>query len=192
MQPGRPDTRTAIVDALAQHRAALDAFVRARVPAAEVDDVLQIAAMKAVEAHATLEEPDRVLAWLYRIHRNVVSDTARKRQSLERLAERAERATVSDEEIAWPVTLEGEMCRCSVAQTEFVAEPYAEILRLVDLGELSVPEASKVLGISANNAAVRLHRARKALRKRMLEHCGVTSLRECADCRCVDEGCCIA
>ena len=190
MVPQRPETRDVVVDALAQHRAALDGFVRARVPPSEVEDVLQVAAMKAVEAHTTLEDPDRVLAWLYRIHRNVVSDATRKRRSLERLAERAERETVGDEAVEWHMDGEGKMCDCSVAQTQFVAEPYAEILRLVDMGELSVPEASKVLGISPNNAAVRLHRARKALRKRMLEHCGVTSLRECADCRCVHEGCC--
>ncbi len=155
-------------------------FVRARVPAAEADDVLQIAAVKAAEAHASLDEPERVLAWLYRIHRDVVSDGTGKRRSLEPLAARAERATVSDEAVVWPITDEDEMCRCSVTQTEFVALRYAELLRLV-------AEVSKELGISANNAAVRLHRARKALRD-----CGVTRLRECARGRSVDDGCCIA
>lgn len=190
MEPLRPETRDAVVDALAQHRAALDAFVRARVPVAEADDVLQVAAMRAVEAHASLEDPGRVLAWLYRIHRNVITDASRKRQSLARLAERVERETIHDAATHWPVQVGGETCRCSAAQAQFVGESYAEILNLVDLGELTVLEASKVLGISPNNAAVRLHRARKALRKRMLEHCGVTSIRECADCRCVHEGCC--
>ena len=192
MEPRRLATRDLVVEALAQHRAALAGFVRARVPAADVEDVLQVAAMKAVEAHHTLDDPSRVLPWLYRIHRNVVSDATRKRRSLERLAERAERETTHDAAIVWPNHGRDELCRCSVVQTQFVAEAYAEILRLVDLGEMSVPEAAEALGISSGNAAVRLHRARKALRQRMLEHCGVTSLRECADCRCVDEGCCIA
>lgn len=182
-------SRRVVADALHQYRAQLEGFVRSRVPASEVDDVLQVAAVRALERHATVQDPTRILAWLYTVHRNVMSDTVRREGSRKRLAERA-RLEAEAEDAPWSGAEIDELCRCSVAQAQQMGERYAEILSLVDLGDLSVAEASAVLGISANNGAVRLHRARKALRKRMLEHCGVTNMRECADCRCVDEGCC--
>ena len=162
--------------------------MRARVPASEVDDVLQVAAMRALERHASVQEPTRIRAWLYRLHRNVVVDVLRTRQSRARLDARTQQEPAED--VQWPAPLLDAMCRCSLTQARLVPEPYASMLALVDVGDATVAEASAQLGISPNNGAVRLHRARKALRKRMLEHCGVSSLRECADCRCVDDGCC--
>ena len=178
-----------VATALRRHRGKLEAFVRARVPTPEVEEVLQAAAVRALERRATVREPERLLAWLYTIHRNVITDAVRKAGSRRRLTAHA-RAEPGRDAIQWPSPLLDEQCRCSVTQARGLGERYASILSLVDLGDHSVAEASKVLGISANNGAVRLHRARKALRKRMLEHCGVSSARECAQCRCIDEGCC--
>ena len=173
-----------ILAALHENASALRAFVRARVPAADVDDVLQLAAMRAFERASSLEAPDRALAWLYRVHRNVVVDVARKgaseRRLVDRVASRPKQCTSPAEQA----------CSCSVYQAKGMKGSYAEILQLVDLGDLTVSEAAEALGVSTNNATVRLHRARKALRHRLLEHCGVTSLRDCISCRCVDDGCC--
>lgn len=164
--------------------------MRARVPASEVDDVLQVAAMRALEKHASLRDPLRVLAWLFTIHRNAIADAVRKAGHRERLVDRARAEAANDHASELPAMLAEPVCRCSLAQVERLSDPYASMLTLVDLGDLSVAEASRTLGISPNNGAVRLHRARKALRERMLEHCGVSSARECAQCRCIDEGCC--
>jgi RNA polymerase sigma-70 factor (ECF subfamily) len=57
---------------------------------------------------------------------------------------------------------------------------------------LSLIEAAARLDITHNNATVRLHRARKALRDAMEAHCGVTDPQACAACRCVDDACCAA
>lgn len=178
--------KACVFAALRTYSAELKRYVRARVPAADVDDVLQVAALRAIEKADALRDPARVLPWLYRIHGNTVIDAGRKRASARRLIETA---TVEAE----PVVVESvPTCGCSVAQARQLSANYASILNLVDIGGVPLAEAANALGISVNNATVRLHRARTALKKRLLEHCGVTSPLACADCRCSYEGCCAA
>lgn len=184
----------AVAQALAEHAGSFRAFVRKRVPSAEIDDVLQLAAMRAVERATSLEDPERVVAWLYRIHRNVIADVRRKRESRQRVLDSAalDRAASALPATSMTPAPSASACACSLAQAKGMNASYAEILELVDMGDLTIAEAAEVLGVSTNNATVRLHRARKALRRRMLEHCGVTSLRDCTSCRCVEDGCCAA
>ena len=183
---GRKGGEEIVAAALSAHRAQLAAFVRARVPSSDVDDVLQLAAMRAIEGSETLSDPKRVLSWLYRVHRNTATDVLRKRARQEGLLE--SEAAAPDA----PVEEAESPCDCSVFQARNMRPSYAEVLALVDIRGATLAEAAEVLGISTSNVGVRLHRARKALRESMLEHCGVTSLRDCADCRCVEEGCCAA
>lgn len=175
-----------ISSTLEANRRRLRAFVRSRVPDSEVDDVLQHAAVRAVESAASLRDPSRVLPWLFQIHRNVIIDSTRKRSN--------RRRCISDADEAPDAAGEGavEICDCSVHQMRALGDTHGTILALVILGEATLPEAAEALGISVNTATVRLHRAREALKRRMLEHCGVTSSRECYDCRCVSDGCCAA
>ena len=124
--------------------------------------------MRAIEKSDTLRERARVLPWLYRVFRNVVIDAKRKLASQRRLME-----AMSVE--AEPVVLEAEpACGCSVAQARYLSANYVSILKLIDIAGVPLVKAAQVLNISVNNATVRLHRARTALKKRLLEHCGVT------------------
>jgi RNA polymerase sigma-70 factor (ECF subfamily) len=61
---------------------------------------------------------------------------------------------------------------------------YAELLRRVDLEERSVPEAAAEVGITPNNAGVRLHRARQALKHQLERSCGSCATHGCLDCSC--------
>ncbi len=176
----------AVGEALRERRSDFEAFVRSRVRPDQVDDVLQTAAMRAIERAESLDDPERVVAWLYRIHRNLVIDTWRRGAAT---TDRIESTAHVPERAEPPIT---ESCDCSVAQSRRLRPAYATILQLVDTDGMAVPTAADTLGISANNAAVRLHRARKALRAAMFEHCGVTEPQDCAVCRCVDDVCCDA
>lgn len=184
--PSRGDRRGLVVGALTDERDALEGFVRSRVRPDEVDDLLQVAALKAIEQSASLDDPDRVVAWLYRIHRNLITDTHRKRAAEQR---RLELSAAPPER---PNDADDEPCDCSVSQSRRLKPSYATILTLVDFDGLRLSEAAQRLQVSTNNATVRLHRARKALRNAMLDHCGVTDPRDCADCRCVYDACCVA
>ena len=175
-----------VATALREQRARLDAFVRARVPADDAEDVLQAAAVRAMERADQLQNPERVVAWLFRIHRSVIGDWGRRRARQQRWFQ--DQVQPAEAEPSTPVA--SEFCRCSLAQVRHLSASYGAVLLLVDLEEMTLPEAAARLGLSVNNATVRLHRARRALRQRMKDHCGVTTVDECADCRCVHEGCC--
>ncbi|MEM1335646.1 MAG: RNA polymerase sigma factor [Actinomycetota bacterium] len=180
------DQGDVVADALRVHRDDFESFVRSRVRPDEVDDLLQVAALRAIERSHTLDDPDRVVAWLYRIHRNLITDThrfrARERQYVEPVGEPPEQPTSAAED----------SCDCSVSQSKRLRPSYATILTLVDRDGLGLSEAARRLDVSTNNATVRLHRARKALRAAMLEHCGVADPDDCAVCRCVEDACCVA
>ncbi len=168
--------------ALHTHAADLRRFVAGRVAPADVEDVLQTAAVRAMERAHTLKDPKRVRAWLYQIHRNVIVDFQRKAASFGRLLE----AQPACDEVPPPPS---DICSCSLALAKELNPSYASVLSLVDLDGASRREAATILGITVNNATVRLQRARKALREAMLVHCGVQSVGDCFDCRCVADGC---
>ncbi|MEM9653256.1 MAG: RNA polymerase sigma factor [Actinomycetota bacterium] len=178
--------REVVADALRERQSDFAAFVRARVRPEDADDVVQLAALRAVESADSLEDPDRVVAWLYRIHRNLIIDVSRKRASERKYIDPVDEIP---EQMDPPAE---DPCACSVSQAKRLRPTYASILSLVDSGGLQLGEAARRLDVSTNNAAVRLHRARKALKQAMLEHCGVSDPRDCADCRCVYDTCCAA
>ncbi|MBO6891622.1 MAG: sigma-70 family RNA polymerase sigma factor [Roseibium sp.] len=178
------DPSECVASALHAHRGELRRYLASRVPSEDVEDVLQIAALRAIERSEDLRDPALVLNWLYRVHANIVVDLGRKKASERRLQE----AMALEAE---PVERSHEPnCRCSVAQARQLGKNYASILDLVDISGKSIAHAARTLNISVNNATVRLHRARAALKKRLQEHCGVTSPSACNDCKCSYEGCC--
>ena len=181
----------AVSAALGENQTEFAAFVRSRIRPQDADEVLQLAAARGIERAATLEDPDRVVAWLYRIHRNLIIDVMRAKASEQKYADtHGELPEFADAALADADF--DELCRCIMAQTKRLRPSYASILNLVDADGLPLSEAARELDVSVNNATVRLHRARKALREKMLEHCGVTDASECASCRCIDDNCCAA
>ncbi len=163
------------------------AFLQPRVGSAELAaELLQDAFVKGVEKGHTLREDESALAWCYRLLRNAVIDRHR-RMSVERDA----LARLAQELGTWPDAdqdLEREVCACMNELVVTLKPEYADILRRVDLEESRIERVAAELGITANNAAVRLHRARQALRQRLEQMCGVCANHGCLNCTCKD-GC---
>jgi DNA-directed RNA polymerase specialized sigma24 family protein len=61
---------------------------------------------------------------------------------------------------------------------------FANLLSKVEMQGRSVREVAEEEGISANNAAVRLHRARLALKSQLEKTCGTCTEHGCLDCTC--------
>lgn len=61
---------------------------------------------------------------------------------------------------------------------------YAEVVRKVDLEEQPVSAVAEAIGITVNNASVRLHRGRQALKKQLERSCGACAAHGCLDCSC--------
>ena len=76
------------------------------------------------------------------------------------------------------------VCGCVTQLLPTLKPEYAEALRDVDLEEMSVKAYAEKRGITANNASVRLHRSREALRRQVQRSCGTCADHGCLDCSC--------
>lgn len=167
--------------ALAAQRGHLRALVRRQAPKVDADEVVQVAAERALTRAAQVRDPARTEAWVARIARNVAADAQRGRGPA--------LVPLDDVQLSGDAPKDLD-CWCVLAQAASLKPEYAEILRCVDVDGVAVTTVAGELGLSSNNAMVRLHRARKALRERMADHCGTTSARSCSDCGCEERGCC--
>jgi RNA polymerase sigma factor (sigma-70 family) len=174
---------TSLAHELARNREALVAFVRKRAGhLVDPEDVVQQAAVRALARADDLRDPARARAWLYRIVRNVMADELR--------ALGLPVHTTDADELSSPEPDTAETCRCSLALVGKLKPEYATLLERVVMQETPITELAPELGVTPNNAMVRLHRARRALRTLMSEHCGTTTGRECSSCECQERGCC--
>jgi DNA-directed RNA polymerase specialized sigma24 family protein len=82
------------------------------------------------------------------------------------------------------------LCVCSVNLLATLRPAYAEVIRRVDMEGESPESAAHELRISTPTLHVRLHRARHALRERVMKHCGVATCGPCLDCTCDAHGRC--
>jgi len=71
----------------------------------------------------------------------------------------------------------------SDAALQRLLENRAKFVRFVQK-HVNSPSDAAASGISENNAAVRVHRARQALRKQVQLTCGACATHGCVDCRC--------
>ena len=155
----RPDLR-ALFDL---HVAAIMAYVRARVPTADVSDVTaEVFAIvwRRVSSMPEMQASQR--AWMYGIARRVVANHHRSLRRRRRLQERLTAA-------ALPCASGDDVYVCErLAQALLtVSERDREILTLRYWDDLSPAEIADVCGWSLNVTNVRLHRARRRLSEKL-------------------------
>lgn len=180
MAPGlSPEALTRLVEA----RRDFLAFVQKRVGSKEAaEDILQAVFVKSIEKGDAVRNEESVVAWFYRALRNAIIDYYRHRASSERTAESLVHHLESHQE---PDDLfKGEICRCVSGLLESIKPEYRQAIETVDLKEGSLNDLAGAAGTTANNAAVRVHRAREALRKQVTVACGVCATHGCLDCHC--------
>lgn len=162
------------------HRAFL-AFLERRLPSrAAAEEVLQDAFVRTLEKGGAIREGESAVAWFYRLLRNAVVDHRRRSASEARALEREGR----DAEHAVEPELRAAICACMEALLPDLKPEYGAMIRKVDLEEAPVARAAADLGITMNNAHVRLHRARQALKRRLELACGTCATHGCLDCAC--------
>ena len=178
-----PETSGPVASLLAQRQQFLR-FVERRVSSpALAEDILQSAYMRALEHGAELRAQESSTAWFYRLLRNAVIDFYRRRTVEDRALE--EWARELDMEVAPNDLTQDVVCGCIVGVLPSLKASYAEIVQKVDLEEEPLESFARRVGITVGNAGVRIHRARKALKQRLVEACGTCSLSGCLKCDCV-------
>ena len=175
----------AIAQLVKGHREFL-AFLERRVESRAVaEDILQAAFTRGLERGGDVKD-EKVVAWFYRVLRNAVIDHYRQRSTTARAMEAWGREFPDVQEPE--AELRQEICRCVSGLLETLKPEYREALRIVDLEEGKLKDLAQQSGITAENAAVRVHRARAALRRRIEQACGTCSVHGCLDCSCAASG----
>ncbi len=138
------------------------------------EEITQDTFLKAYKQLATLKKPQRFVGWLYVIAANLCSSWLRKKrlptQSLEHLEqedkEQLEKGAYSEFVVEEKERISGQTQR-HVVKKLLAKLPESErtVMTLHYFGEMSCPEISAFLGVSANTIKSRLRRAQQRLKK---------------------------
>ena len=146
------------------------------------EDILQDAFTKVVARPERVPDDDGIVPWFYRTLRNATIDHFRRRQSTDRalqaFAHELETSEAPSPEMA------DEICACVNRLAGTLKPEYAEALHAIEVVGMPVKAFAEQTGLSSSNAAVRVFRAREALRKRVAESCGVCAEHGCLNCTC--------
>ncbi|MCA9690583.1 MAG: sigma-70 family RNA polymerase sigma factor [Myxococcales bacterium] len=169
---------------LAAKRGEFLAFVERRVnDRALAEDILQDAFIKSAEKLGELRTPEAATAWFYRVLRNASIESHRRDDRRARALSAAEiEAANAAREPAFDELAAG--CHCVGELVETLDPKYAEALARIEVDGVAVKDFAAERGITANNAAVRVHRARRALAREVAACCGACASLGCADCTC--------
>lgn len=132
----------------------------------EAEDALQDFCLRALQYSYQLQDTKRLHGWLSRVLRSTLIDRYRRSAARDRLL--AEFATFAPETEAGGETLE---CECFQSCLPTLRPDLAELVNRADIQGQPHAAIAAEMGLSVGNVAVKLHRARKALRKKLIETC---------------------
>ena len=169
------------IDRILVQRSRFLRFLQGRIAEpATAEDILQSTYVRALEHDEELRDDESVVAWFYRILRNAVIDHYRRTAA----RSRAHEGFVAEAATTYEPQLEATACACIGDVVRDLKDEYRSAIERVDLGSTSIEDFARSEQISANNAYVRLHRARKAVARQLTEVCGACAEHKCLDCTC--------
>lgn len=172
-----------VLERLLGQREKFLAFLQRRLESREVaEDILQAAFVRGMERGGELRDDESAVAWFYRLLRNAVIDHYRRKATADRAAKQWVREL--ETETRPDAMIQDVACGCVKEVLVELKPEYREAIQLVDLEDRSLRELAVTVGIAENNAGVRVHRAREALRKAVKTTCGTCAEHGCVDCRC--------
>ncbi|MCC6997857.1 MAG: sigma-70 family RNA polymerase sigma factor [Deltaproteobacteria bacterium] len=178
----RATTPDVVAVLVGNHRAFL-AFLQRRVgDRALAEDLLQEAFARGIDKLDSLREGESAVAWFYRLLRNAVIDHYRRNASAQRGL--AALATELEGQAEPGPELRDVVCRCVGELAGTLKAEYASAIRRIDVEGVAVKDYATEAGISRENAAVRVFRARDSLRKQVVRACGTCAEHGCLDCTC--------
>jgi RNA polymerase sigma factor (sigma-70 family) len=176
-----PDPSASLATLVENHRAFLR-FLERRVGSKETaEDLLQEAFGRAITHLSTLRDGESAVAWFYRLLRNAVIDHYRRTAAAGSALERF--AADLDESVP-PPEVADQVCACVARLAATLKPEYADALNEIDVKGTPVKDYAATHGLTANNAGVRVFRARQALRSQVIASCGTCADHGCLDCSC--------
>ncbi|MFB3819566.1 MAG: sigma-70 family RNA polymerase sigma factor [Candidatus Methylomirabilales bacterium] len=167
-----------------EHHQAFLRFLRRRVGSEQIaEDILQDAYVKGLAKAGCLRDDEKVVAWFYRLLRNALVDHYRRAAAESRALEQAAAEPALQPE-ALDRELDRAVCECVGQVVKTLRPQYEQILTQVELEGKRLKDLGERGAASPATLAVRLHRARQSLKKRLLETCGTCAEHACVNCSC--------
>jgi RNA polymerase sigma factor (sigma-70 family) len=179
-----PDRVAERIDILLQSKARFLQFLERRMGSrADAEDFLQTAFVRFMAREDSFRDEEKLIPWFYQLTRNLLVDHYRHRDSMARMEKtlvlEAEATTTGKDDELFKA-----ICTCVHDVIPALKAEQAELVRRVELGGEPLHQVATDLGITPNNASVRLHRARRSLREGLQEMCGTCAEHGCLDCGC--------
>ena len=174
--------RAPIETLVANHRAFVRYLERRVGDRALAEDILQDAFAKIVARPEQAPADEGVVPWFYSTLRNAAIDQFRRRGAAHRAYEAFARELEAHD--APSDDMQNEICACVSRLAATLKPEYAEALTAIEVGGTPVKVFAEQKGLSSSNAAVRVFRAREALKKRVTESCGSCAEHGCVNCTC--------
>lgn len=156
---------------------------------ADAEDVMQEFCIRVLARQDQLRDAERLDAWLYAILRSALNDHFRKTGRRRRLEDAVAQEMQSAEDVVEAPEAMAAICGCVKGLVSELRPADAELIRRIDISEEDRASVAADLGVRPGTLAVRLHRARAALRDKLLGHCGCCCEGGFEDCSCPPAGC---
>jgi RNA polymerase sigma factor (sigma-70 family) len=177
----------AVLRILVANRTRFLEFLERRVRRRDLaEEILQDAYVRGMTHGRALRDDESAIAWFYRVLRSAMIDRVRADAA-------AQRRQVPLDVDALPADDEPDqelidtICACVADLIPTLRPDYATAIQRVELDGEPLPQFAAASGITRGNAAVRVHRARQALRRRIEESCGECATHGGYRCECRGE-----
>lgn len=175
------------VETILAERARFHRFLASRVgDNATAEDILQDSLLRAIEQNRKLRRGESAVPWFYRILRNAIVDHFRKKGAESRRTEKlmSDLHANGEDVVVPPAAWDAAVCACFRGLLPSLKPRYAEVIRRIDLLGENKNDVGRDLKISRPTMDVLLHRARNALRARLLMFCDACAREKCIECFC--------
>lgn len=148
------------------------------------EDILQDAFVRSADKLSALRSDESAVAWFYRTLRNAAIDYHRRQRTAGKALSAFSHELETHEE---PLEeTRAAVCQCVLRLASTLKPEYAEALERIEVQGVPVKTFAAEAGISSSNAAVRVFRAREALKKQLVKSCGTCAEHGCLNCTCDD------
>jgi RNA polymerase sigma-70 factor (ECF subfamily) len=166
---------------VAKHRDFL-AFLERRVGSRAIaEDILQEAFVRGM-GRVDASNEESVIAWFYRTLRNAVIDYHRRHKTASKAMDAF--GAEAEDRVEPDAEMRSAVCQCVNGLADTLKPEYASALKRIEVEGVAVKDYAAEAGITAGNAAIRVFRAREALRKQVSRSCGTCAEHGCLDCTC--------
>jgi len=159
------------------HQGGVRRFIQATIRDAwAADDLVQETFLRVLNKIDTLKDGSKLRAWIYSIALNLCRDHLRSRNVRPQEVASYPETVQLMEHMPVPSSTETalahhQMNACIQRKIDMLPESFRTVLWLYDVNGFSQYEIAQVLDITVENVKVRLHRARKSLKKILQTHC---------------------